>query len=256
MSKKTMIKIFVVTMAAVATIALAGCGAKEETKTYLAVTEPTFPPFDTTNDDGDIEGFDMDLLNAIAKDQGFKVEYKALEFDSLIPALQSDQADIIAAGMNALDKARQKKVDFSDTYYDSGLVVLVKKDNTTIKSVDDFTTSMKIAGQIGTTSADMVNDLQSSGKIAKAVILNKNSEAILQLQNGYVDAVIIDKPVAESYINQHPDTVKKVGKVMNKESYGFAVKKGNSELQEKINDGLKNVKADGTYDKLVKKWFK
>lgn len=69
---------------------------KEETKTYLAVTEPTFPPFDTTNDDGDIEGFDMDLLNAIAKDQGFKVEYKALEFDSLIPALQSDQADIMA----------------------------------------------------------------------------------------------------------------------------------------------------------------
>lgn len=256
MKKKTIVKLFVVAMAAAATIVLAGCGAKGEVKTYQAVTEPTFPPFDTTNDDGDIEGFDMDLLNAIAKDQGFKVEYKALEFDALIPAIQSDQADIIAAGMNALDKARQKKVDFSDTYYDSGLVILVKKNNTTIDSVDDFTSSMSVAGQIGTSSADMVNDLKSEGKIAKSVILNKNSEAIMQLQNGDVDAVIIDKPVAESYINQHPGTVKKVGKVMDKESYGFAVKKGNSALKKQINEGLKNVKADGTYDKLVKKWFK
>ena len=254
MSRKTMIKLFVVALAAAATIALAGCGSKQE-KTYVVVTEPTFPPFDTTDDDGNIEGFDMDLLSAIAKDQGFKVKYKALEFDALIPAIQSNQADIIAAGMNALDKARQKKVDFSDTYYDSGLVLLVKKNNTTVKSTADLTPTMKVAGQIGTTSADMVNDLKKQGKIAGAVILNKNSDAILQLQNGDVDAVILDLPVANSYIKQHPGTVKKVGKVMDAESYGFAVKKGNTELRNQINEGLKNVKKDGTYKKLYKKWF-
>lgn len=262
MKKMNLFKIIFVSIMMLVLIGLAGCGDKDkakdgkDVKTYTAVTEPTFPPFDTTNDAGEIIGFDMDLMNAIAKDQGFKVKYKNLEFDALIPALESKQADIITAGMNAEDPARQAKVDFSDTYYDSGLVVLVKKDSN-VSGVDSFTSDMAVAGQIGTTSADLVNDLKKESKIAKAVILNKNSEAIQQLENGDIQAVIMDQPVAKSYLskNKHAEKIKVVGEVLNAESYGFAVQKGNKELQAKINEGLKNIKANGTYDKIYKKWF-
>lgn len=262
MKKMNLFKIIFVSIMMIVLIGLAGCGDKDkakgdkDVKTYTAVTEPTFPPFDTTNDAGEIVGFDMDLMNAIAKDQGFKVKYKNLEFDALIPALESKQADMITAGMNAEDPARQAKVDFSDTYYDSGLVVLVNNDSS-VTGVDSFTQDMAVAGQIGTTSADLVNDLKKDNKIAKAVILNKNSEAIQQLENGDIQAVIMDKPVAKNYMSKkkHADKIKAVGDVLNAESYGFAVQKGNKELLAKINEGLKNIKADGTYDKIYKKWF-
>lgn len=262
MKKNNLLKIIFVSLMMVVLIGLAGCGDKDKAKadknvkTYTAVTEPTFPPFDTTDEDGEIAGFDMDLMNAIAEDQGFKVKYKSLEFDALIPALESKQADIITAGMNAEDPARQSKVDFSDTYYDSGLVVLVKKDSD-IKGVDSFTPDMAVAGQIGTTSADLVNELKADNKIAKAVVLNKNSEAIQQLENGDIQAVIMDQPVAKNYLKhkKHGQKIKTVGEVLNAESYGFAVQKGNKELQKKINDGLANLKENGKYDKIYKKWF-
>ena len=246
----------VVLMVTLMAFACAACGdndAADDTATYIAVTEPTYPPFDTTDDAGNIVGFDMDLMNAIAEDQGFKVEYKALEFDALIPALQTGTADIITAGMNADDPERQAKVDFSNTYYDSGLVVVVKADNEEIKSIDDLTADMSVASQISTTGADKINEMQEAGQIKEAVILNGFDTCMLQLRNGDVSAVLIDKSVAKAYMAKQ-DGVKTVGDVLNAESYGFAVQKGNSELLEKINAGLKNVMDNGTYDELIAKW--
>lgn len=229
---------------------------QKEIPTYTAVTEATFPPFDTVDENtGEVIGFDMDLMNAIAEDQGFKVEYVDMEFDSLIPALQAGNGDIITAGMNAEDEERQKKVDFSNTYYDSALVVVVKADNETIGSIDDLTADMKVASQIGTTGADEVNALAADGSIKEAVILNGFDTCMLQLINGDIQAVIIDKPVAEAYMNKQAGKVKLVGEPLNAESYGFAVQKGNTELLEKINTGLQNMIDNGTYDELIEKWF-
>ena len=247
-------KISIGILAFVCVFMLSACGGEKSEETYKVVMEPTFPPFDITNDSGEVDGFDKELLEAVAKDQGFKISWETLEFDALIPAITSKQADIIASGMNALDPARQKKVAFSDTYYDSGLVILVKNDSS-ITGIGDFTAEMNVAGQIGTTGADKANELAKSGKIAKAVILNKNSEAIMQLQNGDISAFIIDKPVAENYIKKQGDKLKIVGETMNAESYGFAVNKENKELLKKINEGLKNLKENGEYDKIYKKWF-
>lgn len=259
MKKTTKIGIMLATLVLGAAL-VTGCSSKEESQdsgdmpTYVAVTEPTFAPFDTTDDSGKIVGFDMDLMDAIGKAQGFKVEYKALEFDALIPALNAGNGDIITAGMNAGDPERQKKVDFSNTYYDSGLVVMVKDDNNTIKGIDSLTPTMKVASQTGTTGADEVNKLKNEGKIGESVINNGFDTCILQLLNGDVDAVIIDKPVAEKAIKAKGG-MKVVGEVLNAESYGFAVKKGNKELLHKINKGLEDIKKDGTYDKLYDKWF-
>ena len=125
---KLLKKVLVLTLMIAMVFSIAACGGDESTDdengggteavTYKAVTEATFPPFDTVDEDGNIIGFDMDLMNAIAEDQGFKVEYVDMEFDSLIPAVENGDADIITAGMNAMDPARQAKVDFSTTYYD------------------------------------------------------------------------------------------------------------------------------------------
>lgn len=262
MMKANLKKIMAAALIAAMAFSMAACGGDDQdgeeggnVPTYTAVTEATFPPFDTVDEDGNVIGFDMDLMNAIAEDQGFKVTYTDMEFDSLIPAVQAGNADMITAGMNAEDEARREKVDFSDTYYDSGLVVVVKEDNETITGIDDLTADMKVASQIGTTGADSVNGLFNDGKIKEAVILNGFDTCMLQLINGDVSAVIIDKPVAQAYINKQADKVKMVGETLNAESYGFAVQKGNTELLDKINAGLKNMKENGTYDKLVEKWF-
>lgn len=256
---KKSVKVLAVAMIALlAMCSLAGCGedkeAESDVTTYIAATEPTYAPFDTTDEDGNIVGFDMDLLNAIAEDQGFKVEYQSFEFDALVPAVQAGNADIIAAAMN-VDEERAEKVDFSDKYFDSGKVILVKKDNDAIKGVEDFTPDMKVAAQMGTTEGQYIQELADAGTIGEAVVLNKTTECILQLQNGDVEAVIMDAPVATYYYNKYSDEVKKLDATIDPAPMAFAVQKGNTELLEKINEGLKNVKENGTYDELVEKWF-
>lgn len=231
----------------------AGTGA-EETVTYKAGTEPTYPPFDYTDEDGTIIGFDMDLLNAIGEDQGFKVEYGAFEFDSLLGATESGEIDIIAAAMNVMPD-RAEKVDFSDKYFDSGKTILVKIDNETIKSDEDFTPEMKVGAQIGTTEAEYVQGLEADGKIGKAVVLNQTTECMLQLQNGDIDAIVMDAPVAMYYQVKFADKVKQLDSLIDPAEMAFAVEKGNTELLEKINAGLKNVIENGTYDELIAKWF-
>lgn len=259
--KKTTKLLSLLCLTGIMIFGLASCGGEKEEKdditgkTLTAATEATFPPFDTTNEKGEIVGFDMDLMDAIAKDQGFKVKYKPFEFDALIPTLMAGNADMITAGMNADDPDRKKKVDFSKPYYKSGLVVVVKKDNTKVKSIDDLTKDMKVASQIGTTGADKAESLKKDGKIAEAVINNGFDTCLMQVQNGDVDAIIIDKPVAEQALNKYTD-LQIVGKTLNAESFGFAVAKGNKALLEKINKGLENVKKNGTYDKIYDKWFK
>ena len=197
----------------------------------------------------------MDLIKAIGEDQDFDVEFENLSFDGLIPALKAGNIDIVAAGMNKDDEDRQKEVDFSDSYYESKLFVAVTEDNTTIKSVEDLTPDMKVAAQTGTTGASKVKELKDAGKIKEAVILDGLDTCMMKLINGDVSAVINDKPVTEAYMKKQPDKIKMVGEALNAENYGFAVQKGNAELVEKINNGLKHIKENGTYDKLVDEWF-
>ena len=142
-----------------------------------------------------------------------------------------------------------------DTTDESKLYVAVPQDNSTIKGVDDLTPDMKVAAQTGTTGANKVQELKDAGKIKEAVILDGLDTCMMKLINGDVAAVINDKPVTEAYMKKQPDKIKMVGEALNAENYGFAVQKGNKELLDKINAGLKNIKDDGTYDKLIDEWF-
>lgn len=266
--KKLAVAVLAVTMA----ISMAACGSSSSSssssassagsdssasvsgQTFKAALEPTFPPFDTTDSDGNLAGIDVDMVNAIAESQGFKVEWENLQFDGLIPALQSGNVDIVASGMS-INEDREKQVDFSDPYYDSGLVVAVKADNTTINSEDDLTTDMKVAAQIGTTGAEEAQRLKDEGKIADVVILPQLDTAMMQLINGDVEAVINDKPVTEAYIAKQEGKIKIVGDTINADSYGIAVQKGNTALLNAINAGLKEIKDNGTYDQIISQWF-
>ena len=224
-----------------------------ETVVYHCVTEATFPPFDTVDEDGNIIGFDMDLMNAIAADQGFEVDYTDMAFDSLIPAVEAHQYDIITAGMNAEDPERQEHVTFSTTYYDSALMVVVKEESE-VTGEADITADMKVGSQTGTTGADECLALVDAGQAAEAVILDSFTDVMLQLKNGDIQAVIIDKPVAQAYLNKI-EGFKMVGDEINAEAYGFAVAKDNTELLDKINTGLQNMIDNGTYDALIEQWF-
>ena len=252
--------IFAVLLVLVLAFSLAACGGGDDSESgdtvvYKVGTEPTFPPFDTTDEDQNIVGLDMDLIAAIGEDQGFEVEFENLSFDGLIPALKAGNIDIVAAGMNKDDPERAEQVDFSDSYYEASLMVVVPEGNNDIKSVDDLTPDMKVAAQTGTAGADYVTDLADKGKIGEAVILDGLDTAMMQLINGDVNAVINDKPVNEAYMNKQPDKIKMVGEPLDSQNYGFAVQKGNTELLDKINAGLKNIKENGTFDELVDKWF-
>lgn len=255
-------KLFSIIMAAVLVLSMAAvltaCGGDDtsgDTVVYKVGTEPTFPPFDTTDEDQNIVGLDMDIIKAIGEDQGFEVEFENLSFDGLIPALKAGNIDIVAAGMNKDDPERQEQVDFSDAYYESQLFVAVTVDNDSITGIDSLTPDMKVAAQTGTTGAEKVKELAEEGKIKEAVILDGLDTCMMQLINGDVSAVINDKPVTEAYMKKQPDKIKMVGEALNAENYGFAVQKGNQELLDMINEGLANIKADGTFDELVDKWF-
>ena len=263
MKKKSLVLLLAFTM--VFTFALSACGGGssddsgdggEEAQVLKVVTEATFAPFESTEDGNEeIIGFDPDMMAAIAEDQGLTLEWVNMEFDSLIPALEAGEGDIICAGMNKLAGDRAEKADFGDTYFESDLMLLVKADSD-IAGIDAVSSDMKLASQIGTTGGDMVQEMQEDGKIAAGVVLNQWTDCYLQLQNGEVDGVIVDKPVGEAYLKAHGDIAKFAGdKFGEHEEFAFAVKKGNTELLEKLNTGLANIKESGKYDELVDKWF-
>ena len=240
--------------------AASGTQSASESKTdavpvYKALTNATFPPFETIDENtGEIIGFDMDLIAAIGEDQGFQVEFVDMAFESLIPAIETGNGDIIAAGMWSGNPERIARVDFSDTYWVGGAALLVKTDNTAITSMDSLNTEMKVATQIATNYADDLQAMVDEGTLGEVVILDGFDTCVLQLMNGDVDAVMAGFDIVNSYMKQNPDKLKVIGDVDTYEEMGFAVQKGNAELLEKINAGLANVKENGVYDELVKKW--
>ena len=251
-------KLVILMMSVIAAVAMltAGCGGNDKAdksaeKVLRVGTEPTFAPFEFQKEGSkEYTGFDMDLARAIGKQMGYKVEIQNMGFDALIPALNAGNIDMVAAGMSITEE-RQKAVTFSDPYYTSGLIVMVNKDNTEVKSIKDLE-GKRIAVQIGTTGENKARNV----KDAKVTAYNTNTEAALELQNKGVDAVINDSPVVGYYLAQGGNkTAMTVGDVMEAEQYGLAVKKGNDKLAGEINKALAELKKNGEYDKIYKTWF-
>jgi glutamine transport system permease protein len=216
--------------------------------TYKIGTDLTFAPFEFQNEKNEYVGIDIDLLNAIAKDQGFAVDLRPLGFDSSLQGVQSNQLDGMIAGMSITDE-RKENFDFSDPYFDSGIQMAVAKDNQDIKTYEDLK-GKTVGAKVGTESARFLENNQK--KYGYSVKNYDDASGLYgAVRNGTVAAIFDDYPVL-GYAISNGEDMKLVGEPEKGASYGFAVKKGqNQELLAKFNAGLKELKASGKYDEIV-----
>ncbi len=220
-------------------------------QTYVVGTNASFPPFEYV-EEGEIVGFDIDLVKAIADVQGFEVEFRDLSFDSLIPALSSGSLDIVAAGMT-ITEDREKVVDFSDPYYSANQSVMVHEEsdeNLTVLFGDN-----DIGVQTGTTGDLWVKENVADPGLLTGEMRNYDTYVLVirDLVNQNIDGVVLDKPVADTYSKSNPVDV--VAEIITGEEYGIAVGEGNEELMAEINAGLEKVRENGTMDELIEKYF-
>lgn len=223
--------------------------AGDATGSLKVATEPAFPPFEYQADNGELEGFDIDLMNAIGETAGLEVEFESLPFDGIIPALQAGTVDAAISGMTITEE-RLQTVDFSRPYIKAGLAIAVKEENAEVSSLDDLE-DKKIAVQIGTTGADQAAEIPG----AEISTFDSAPLALQELANGNVDAVINDAPVTLDAIESgNISGLKVVGELITTEFYGIALPKGSENL-EVVNDALMTMMEDGTYAEIYQKWF-
>jgi polar amino acid transport system substrate-binding protein len=233
-------------------IILTACGPAKPKKVVIA-TDASFPPMEFVDANKQIVGFDIDMMNAIAKAKSLQVEYKNTAWDGIFAGLESGDYDAILSSVTITDE-RKGKYDFSDPYINAGQAVVVRADEAGIQSDKDLP-SKKVGAQIGTTGAIAVRAI--SGTTLKEY--DTIDLALLDLVNKNLDAVVVDTPVAANYAlasDEFKGKLKIVGKPFTDEYYGLVVRKGQmKELLQAFNDGLKKIKADGTYDKVYAQWI-
>lgn len=218
--------------------------AKE--KLYVG-TNAEFPPFEYL-DKGDIVGFDIDLVKAIGNKLEMDVVIKDMSFDGLIPALETNKVDVVIAGMTATDE-RKIAVNFSNPYYTANQVIILKDDNKDIKTFDDL--NGKLVGvMLGFTGDVVVSEMKN----VESKKYNASFAAIMELQNNKIDAVVLDSETALNYLKNNKG-LKLADTSGEPEEYAIAISKKNTELLNKINAALDELKKDGTYESLLKKYM-
>ncbi|MFJ9727437.1 transporter substrate-binding domain-containing protein [Streptomyces sp. NPDC101209] len=215
-------------------------------------THLPYPPFQSERN-GKYEGFDVSMIDLVAKDLGVKQQILDTPFENFKTGafLNSGQCDLAAAGMT-ITAERKKNVDFSDPYFDATQALLVDKNSGITSLADAKAKKVKLGAQAQTTGEDYAK------KEGFDPVSFESSDAVLNgLRAGQVKAVVIDYPVVQGWLKDkaNADAFKLAGQINTGEQYGFTVKKGNTKLLAAINKAIKNAKADGTYKKLYEKWI-
>ncbi|MDR1540118.1 MAG: transporter substrate-binding domain-containing protein [Clostridiales bacterium] len=239
---------------AVPLAALSACASTSagSDKVYVIATDTTFAPFEFQDSNSNYVGIDVDLLDAIAKDQGFKYELQPLGFNAAVAALESKQADGVIAGMSITD-ARKEKYDFSQAYYDSGVVMAIKADNGTVTGYDSLA-GQKVAVKTGTEGATFAESIAAQYGF-ELKYFDESPMMYEDVKTGNTIACFEDYPVIGYGISQG-NGLKMVTDMEKGSSYGFAVLKGNvPELLEMFDKGLANVRSNGTYDSIIGKYI-
>lgn len=220
-------------------------------QTYSAAMDAAYPPFGSQDlKTREYVGYDVDIIKAIAKAEGFNVTVRNMAFDGLIPALISNNIDI-AINDITITPERAKRVDFSQRYYIAGLGIVVNADNNTIKTAKDLE-GKRLAVSIGSTGEEAARKIRD----AKVRVFNSLNECYLELSNRGVDAVVNDIPTNDYYVvTAGKGKAKSLPVALTAEDLGIAVKKGNKELLAKIDSGLAKIKANGEFSKIYQKWF-
>ena len=219
----------------------------ENKKIYVGI-DVDFPPFGYLDSNGKIGGFDYDIMSEVAKLSGLNVEFTHMQFNGLLPALQARKLDVIIASMTVTEE-RKQFVNFSEPYYVSSQVMLVHKDDNTIKTFDDLI-GKNIGVVIGTTGDTIMSE--------KSGINNEKFDtgaaAVLALKEKKISAVVFDKEPCKNFA-KYNDDIKLIESDAVEENYAIALRKEDTELLEKINSGLSQIMTNGTYEKLIEKNF-
>ena len=237
------------------------CGSEEKSeesgkKAQLKMaTNAEFPPYEY-REGQDIVGIDVEMAQAVADKLDMELVVEDMEFDSIVPAVVSGKQDIGVAGMTVTED-RLKSVDFTDSYAQAVQVIIVKEDSK-IKSVDDLFVEgagIKAGVQLGTTGDIFVTDDFKANKSGTVEEYNKGADAVQALVSGKIDCVVIDNEPAKKFVEAN-EGLKILDTEYVTEEYAIAVSKDNAELKDKINTALKELKEDGTLQKIVDKYVK
>ena len=226
------------------------CG-KEEKKTIYVGTNAEFKPYEYLEGDK-IVGFDIELMEAMGKEMGYEIKWNNMTFDGLLPALQSKKIDVIIAGMTATPE-RKKFVNFSDPYFVSSQMIIVNTNDEKSKDITSYESlpNHSVGVVLGYTGDVAVSKLEN----VDVQRFNGASEAIMSLKAKKVQAVVIDSEPAKNYVKNNKG-LKLISTDIAKEEYSIAVSKENKKLAEDINSAYKELVNDGTFEKLITKYFK
>ncbi|MFT3957513.1 MAG: basic amino acid ABC transporter substrate-binding protein [Desulfovibrio sp.] len=228
------------------------CGQALAAEKFIVASDCTWPPMEMLDANKQPIGFDVDFITAVGKAAGFEVDVRNIAWDGIFGGVATGQYDIVAAA-TTITEERQKRFDFSDPYYEVAQAVVLPAGKS-IKTLADLK-GKKVGGQIGTTGVFVIR------KAGVTVDLKEYDDVGLAIQDmlgGRLDAVICDDPVALYYVNKKADTAGKLNisfKTEEKEYYGFTVRQGRKDLVEKLNKGIKEVKASGVEAQLLQKWM-
>jgi polar amino acid transport system substrate-binding protein len=253
---------------AAAGILMAACGKKEAppapapvasapapapAKVYVVGTDAAYAPFESQNEKGEIVGFDIEVVQAVAKKAGIEVKFVNTPWEGIFNALGQGDRDMVVSAVTITEE-RKATMDFSDPYFDAQQLIAVKESSKVAKFAD--LKKLKVGVQTGTTGDEAVTKLL--GKTSTNLKRFESTPlALKELEAGGVDAVVADNGVVINYVANNPGG--KFKSISDKDfvpkQYGIALKKGNAELLAKVNKGLADIKADGSYDKIYTQYF-
>ncbi len=237
-------RILLVALVLALTLAIPGMA---ESAPLVVGTNAEFAPFEFIGDDGNPTGIDIDLINAIGEKIGVAIQIENMSFDALIPALTSGKIGATISGMTITEE-RKKSVLFSDPYYAASQKIIVK-DGSAVASEADLA-GKTIGVQLGTTGDLYVTDTIKDATVQR---YDKGIDAVQDLINGKLDAVVIDEEPANVFLSQTQGLVVLADRLSD-EQYGIALPMGQDELLAKINGALADLKADGTLDTIYAKY--
>jgi polar amino acid transport system substrate-binding protein len=256
-NQKKMLSIVLVGALFAIAIVLSGCTTEEEENKIIVGTSADFPPFEYM-EGGTIVGFDVEMVTAVLESLNYTVEIQDIAFEGLIGSLQTDKIDVVAAAMS-IDPERD--VDFTIPYFEADLSVLIMGDSNIILNDSNYLeelANLTLGAQTGTTGAqwvvdNLINITNASMEEDQLKRYETYTEAVLDLENGNLDAVIIDKPVGEAFAEDGDMEIAYT--IVSGEQYGLAVKKGNTELRDELNIALAAYMESEEWTTLVKKYF-
>ena len=254
-------KIFALCMMLVlAVTALAGCGSnsaqKEESKKIVVGLDDSFPPMGFKDEKNEIVGFDIDLAKEVVKRLGREVEFKAIDWNSKEAELKSGRVDILWNGLDITDK-RKENMLFSEPYMDNRQIVFVAKNGKVAVAGEADLAGKTIGTQSGgTTEEYFENKPELKASMKEVKYYPDYINAFMDLENGRLDAVVVDEIIGRYYISKHPDEIQAIDTVIGTVSqFGIAFRKDDQKLRDEVQKVFDEMKADGTVAKISEKWF-